>query len=201
MTEKNKKEVEKADEETANQNHTQKENEGDREEKLKREVVRATEEFFTGMKKKYGGYEEVFREVGIEVMKKIREEIRREEAILEELDDETRRMVEAVGKEEGLEIQGVEEGNRIITITAGGKEFIILRGGEEQGEEMARKHLEDGKIWKTEIRDGDTTLGLDDWIDNVLEIDGWDNEICSYDRECRYATTEKDREVVYYRSV
>ena len=134
-----------------------------------------------------------------EVMEKIREEIKREEAILGELDDEIRRKVEAVGEEEMLEIQDVE-GDSIITITAGGKEFKILTGGEEQGEELARESLEDGELWKEAVSNGYTTSGLDDWVDEVLSIDGWENEIGGYDGRCRYATTTEGEEVVYYRS-
>ena len=130
----------------------------------------------------------------------IREDIGKEEFDLGELDDEIRRKVEAVGEEEGLEIQDVEDDNSIITITAGGKEFKILTGGEEQGEELARESLEDGELWKEAVSNGYTTSGLDDWVDEVLSIDGWENEIGGYDGRCRYATTTEGEEVVYYRS-
>ena len=42
---------------------------GDREEKLTREFVKATEEFFTEIKGKYGGYEEIFKDVGIDIIR------------------------------------------------------------------------------------------------------------------------------------
>ena len=137
-----------------------------------------------------------------EVKNSIREDIGKEEFDLEELDDEIRELVEAVRKEEVLEIQDVdiENNNTIITITAGGKEFRILTGGEDQGEELAREYLEDGEDWKMAVSNGHTTSGLDDWVDEVLSMDGWENQICSYDGRCRYATTAEGKEVVYYRS-
>ena len=135
-----------------------------------------------------------------QIEKKTEEEIRREEAVLEELDDEIRRKVEAVKENERLKIQNVEDDNSIIIITAGEKEFKILTGGEEQGEELARESLEDGELWKNAVSCGYTTSGLDDWIDGILSIDGWENEIGGYDGRCRYATTTKGEEVVYYRS-
>jgi hypothetical protein len=67
MTEKKKEKVESV-EETAE--HEEKDRYGGRrEEELTREFVKATEEFFTEIKEKYGGYEEVFRDVGIDIIK------------------------------------------------------------------------------------------------------------------------------------
>jgi hypothetical protein len=119
---------------------------------------------------------------------------------LEELDDEIREMVEAVKDEEELEIQDVYiKDNSTITIKAKEKEFIILPKGEDQGEELAREYLENGEFWEMATSDGHTLLGLDDWIDDVLSIGGWENELCSYDGRVRYTTTTEGREVVYYR--
>jgi len=118
---------------------------------------------------------------------------------LEELNEEIRRIVEAVGDEEGLEIQDVEDG-RVIIITAGKKEFTILPGGENQGEELARESLEDGEFWKEAVSDDRTTSGLDDWIDEVISADGWESLVCGYDGKYRYVITTKGEEVVYYRS-
>jgi len=134
-----------------------------------------------------------------EVKDSIREDIGKKEFDLEELDDEIRELVEAVGEAEGLEIQDVEENNSMITITAGGKKFEILIGGEDQGEELAREYLEDGEYWKIMVGNGSTTSGLDDWIDEVLSADGWESLVCCYDGKCRYATTTEGKEVVYYR--
>ena len=118
---------------------------------------------------------------------------------LEELNEETRGIVEAVRDEEGLEIQNVEAGE-VIIITTRKREFTILPGGEGQGEELARESLEDGEFWKEAVSDDRTTSGLDDWVDEVLSIDGWESLICSYDGKVRYTTTTDGREVVYYRS-
>ena len=112
-------------------------------------------------------------------------------------------MVEAVREEEDIEIQdaGVDDDNNdIINITAKGKKFTILKGGEDQGEEMAREYLESGEGWQIAVEFGNTTLGLDDWIDYVLMIDGWESEVCCYDGGCRYTKTVEGKEVVYYRS-
>ena len=118
---------------------------------------------------------------------------------LEELNEETRGIVEAVRDEEGFEIQDVEAGE-VIIITAGKKEFTALPGGENQGEELAREYLEDGEDWKIMVGNGSTTSGLDDWIDEVISADGWESLVCCYDGKVRYTTTTDGREVVYYRS-
>ena len=72
--------------------------------------------------------------------------------------------------------------------------------GEDQGEELAREYLEDGGFGKMAVSDGNTTLGLDDWVDYVSSTDRWENQICSYDGKCRYATTTEGKEVIYCRS-
>ena len=120
-----------------------------------------------------------------------------------DLDEKARAMVEAVKKEENIEIQdaGVDDDNNdIINITAKGKKFTILKGGEDQGEAMAREDLEDGEEWKIAVETGDTTLGLDDWIDYILLESGWECGICNYEGQCRYAKTTEGKKVVYYRS-
>jgi hypothetical protein len=65
MTEKKKEKVESV-EETAKQKEN---NGGRREEELTREFVKATEEFFTEIKEKYGGYEAVFKDTGVDLIK------------------------------------------------------------------------------------------------------------------------------------
>lgn len=44
---------------------------------------------------------------------------------------------------------------------------------EEEGEERAREYLEDGESWKMAVENDNTTEGLDDWIEHVLNVDGW----------------------------
>ena len=121
-----------------------------------------------------------------------------------DLDEKAKKMVEAVGEEENIEIEdaGVDDdNNNIINITAKGKKFTILTGGEEQGERMAREYLEDGERWQSAVEERFTTLGLDDWIDCAVVMGGWEGEICNYDCKCRHTKTGNGKEVVYYRSI
>lgn len=46
---------------------------------------------------------------------------------------------------------------------------------ETEGEQRGREYLEDGELWKQAVEAGNTTAGLDDWIETVLNIDGWEN--------------------------
>ena len=58
--------------------------------------------------------------------------------------------------------------------------FTIKPIEESEGEALAREMLEDGEMWKMAVESGNTTAGLNDWIDDVLAIDGWQNTIdCS----------------------
>ena len=45
---------------------------------------------------------------------------------------------------------------------------------EEEGEEQAREHLEDGELWKMAVECDNTTSSLSDWVEEVLNIDGWE---------------------------
>ena len=44
---------------------------------------------------------------------------------------------------------------------------------EEEGESRARDYLEDGELWRMCVEAGNTTAGLDEWVDDVLNFDGW----------------------------
>lgn len=44
---------------------------------------------------------------------------------------------------------------------------------EEQGEERAQADLEEGEVWRMEVAGGHTEQSLEDWVENVLNIDGW----------------------------
>ena len=44
-----------------------------------------------------------------------------------------------------------------------------------QAEIDARERLEDGELWRMAVESGTTTQGLDDWINEVLKIDGWES--------------------------
>lgn len=45
----------------------------------------------------------------------------------------------------------------------------------EQAEQFAREQLEDGDYWKMAVEAGDTELGLNDWVESVLNTDGWES--------------------------
>lgn len=48
---------------------------------------------------------------------------------------------------------------------------------EDEGEYRAREYLEDGELWKMAVEADDTILGLNDWIEFVLNTDGWEQTI------------------------
>lgn len=46
---------------------------------------------------------------------------------------------------------------------------------EEQGEERARKYLEDDvEMWKQAVANDSTTASFEDWCEHVINIDGWE---------------------------
>lgn len=51
---------------------------------------------------------------------------------------------------------------------------------EEQGEERAKEYLEDGESWRQAVEAEHTTQGLDDWVEDVLNIDGWEHCLDAY---------------------
>jgi hypothetical protein len=53
--------------------------------------------------------------------------------------------------------------------------FTIIPIEENKGEEKAREMLEDGDMWKEAVRGDNTTQSLSDWVENVLDNDGWEN--------------------------
>ena len=56
----------------------------------------------------------------------------------------------------------------------GGTQYLFT---EEQGEERAQEYLEDGELWRMSVESESTTQGLDEWIEDVLNIDGWQHVI------------------------
>ena len=48
---------------------------------------------------------------------------------------------------------------------------------EEQGEQRARDSLEDGELWKMDIQAEKTTSSLDDWVEMVMNVDGWEEVV------------------------
>jgi len=48
---------------------------------------------------------------------------------------------------------------------------------EEEGEERAEEYLKDGELWKRAVDADQTTSSLENWIDDVLSIDGWETTV------------------------
>jgi hypothetical protein len=63
---------------------------------------------------------------------------------------------------------------------------------ENEGEDRARDYLEDGELWKDAVQHDRTTSNMEDWIEDVLNIDGWQttlgdmNEVGIFDGEMLY---------------
>ena len=62
-------------------------------------------------------------------------------------------------------------------------EYLVLTDSE--ADETAREYLGDGagddELWKMAVQAGNTTLGLDEWIDHVMNIEGRAAQLSSYD--------------------
>ncbi|MCJ7816359.1 MAG: hypothetical protein MUP55_00745 [Candidatus Aenigmarchaeota archaeon] len=111
-----------------------------------------------------------------------------------ELEEDDAKTIMAIMKEQGL-TEVHEVGER--TFRSGTKEYTWM-DSKEDAEQLAREHLEDGgdEQWKMAVQAGNTTEGLDDWIETVLDSDGWEGELCSYDG-CSYELPDGK---VYWRS-
>lgn len=74
--------------------------------------------------------------------------------------------------------------------------------GEERAEEMAREYLEDGDyrdIWKDAITNDIFDGSFSDWIDHVLDVDGWAHVLCPWDGQAHWLDVDDD-EIVYWRT-
>lgn len=69
--------------------------------------------------------------------------------------------------------------NGNIQYFAFGDDFYI--GDEGDLEEEAKRQLRDNDYWKEAVRTNQTELGLEDWVDEVVDYDGWANILNSYD--------------------
>lgn len=112
-----------------------------------------------------------------------------------EIEQETADIVKAIMKEQNLEeIQEIDEDNR--TLKAGESEWT-WRKNDNEAEEEVRENLEDDDYsWKEAVANDNTTLGFDEWIDEVINVDGWQNSLCTYDGQ----SYELPSGVVYWRS-
>lgn len=76
------------------------------------------------------------------------------------------------------ELEEVEENGNCLSY--GGREYFV--GTYDEAEYEAREYLtNDTEIWRMMIADGRTELGLDDWVEMVINIDGIGHILGSYD--------------------
>lgn len=55
-------------------------------------------------------------------------------------------------------------------------------GTDDELEDLAREYLtDDPSLWIESVKAGSTTQGLDDWVDDVISMDGWANVLNSWD--------------------
>jgi hypothetical protein len=114
-----------------------------------------------------------------ETLEILRKRIGDDSIDLDTLTPETRKIVEAIMKEEDLkEVHDVDES---VPIFRSGAQEYTWRDSEEEAEQEARELLEDGDEWKMAVKEGNTDLGLTEWIVEVLESDGWETVLCAYD--------------------
>jgi hypothetical protein len=150
--------------------------------------------------------EDLFNEDGSlmsenETMEKLRERIGEPKSDLDQMvedgdiEQETADIVKEIMEAEGLdEVTEVDEDNK--TFTSGNREYTWM-DSEDDAEVRARESLEDDTyLWKEAVQADNTTLGFDDWVDYVLNMDGWASVINSYDGSYE---TLKDGQV-YWRS-
>jgi len=77
-------------------------------------------------------------------------------------------------------IQSIEiENDSFIEIELFNRSYWLLT--DEEGERRARTYLEDDdELWKMAVESGNTTSGFDDWIEDVLNMDGWESVLNGY---------------------
>ena len=70
-----------------------------------------------------------------------------------------------------LEIETQHEGHDYFSMSG----FTASPITEEDGKQKAREMLENGECWKQAVECDRTTSSLKDWVQDVLDIDGWQN--------------------------
>jgi hypothetical protein len=94
-----------------------------------------------------------------------------------EIDELDYKIIKAIMQEEQLielhEINGT-------TIRCGAEEYKYYYDYND-AEEEARKYLKDGELWEMAVSEKRTTLGLDDWIEDVINMDGTFSIVSGYD--------------------
>ena len=101
-----------------------------------------------------------------------------------ELDDEELCMLRELLEDTGLSIEDVKDVKEgqwaTLELDLFNRRYEMVRD-EDECVERAREGLEDGEMWRMQVQQGNTTKGLDDWVEEVLDIDGWEPELCCYD--------------------
>lgn len=112
-----------------------------------------------------------------------------------EITTETAETVRAIMTEEELtELHELDEDAR--TFRSGPEEYT-WRNSEDEAEEEARDYLEEDKdMWIEAVKAGNTEQSFEDWIDQVLNIDGWAHVLCGYDGQSHDLSDGK----VYWRT-
>lgn len=115
--------------------------------------------------------------------------------ITEDVAKTVKAIMEAQDLEELHELdQQGHNGNYVMQC---GSEEWTWRDSESEAEQEARESLEDNDyLWKQAVEADRTTQGFDDWVDDVLNMDGWAHILCGYDG-CSY---ELDDGKVYWRT-
>jgi len=79
------------------------------------------------------------------------------------------------------EIRNIEvESEEYLRIDFFNREYVLLTDNE--GERKAREYLEDDtEMWRMAVDGGHTESSFSEWVDEVLNIDGWAQTLNSYD--------------------
>lgn len=88
-----------------------------------------------------------------------------------------------IGKKDGMiytakletEQEFRKDNDNYLSITGDGYDAEFFT--ESEGEARANGYLEDGEGWRGAVEGKQTTLGLDDWNELVLNTDGWESVI------------------------
>jgi hypothetical protein len=104
------------------------------------------------------------------------------------------KIIKAIMKEEKL-IEAHEINN--TEFRCGARTFKYFHS-EEDYEEYCRDYLQDGEMWRDAVHNRYTTLGLDDWIEDIIQSGEVMNYVSSYDGQKRSVDVDNEN-IIYYR--
>jgi hypothetical protein len=97
-----------------------------------------------------------------------------------DLDDYTDQTVHLIMEAEGLtEVHEVDADAR--TFRSGAQEYTWRKNEEEAEKEAREVSISDDELWREAVKAGRTTKSLEDWVQEVIDIDGWAHVLCTYD--------------------